>query len=103
MCCVETGTDERSEVLYYNWKPGAVVKAREQAYMSQEQLAKAAGVSTQTISRIERGETVRAQRRTVLRIARALDVHPNELTEEAEEEDEASERRPFPTRLATLA
>lgn len=88
-------------MIYYQWWPGTLLKMRERAFLSQEQLASISGVSTQTISRIERHETIRAQKRTVLKIARALNVHPNELVEEGEEPEKPS-YSPFPESLALL-
>ena len=51
---------------------------RESAWMTQDQLARAAGVTVETISNLE-NEHRGARSSTVLLIARALGVHPNEL------------------------
>jgi transcriptional regulator with XRE-family HTH domain len=58
---------------------GPKLKAlREEKFWSQTQLAKRAGIAMETISMLE-NEHRGARNATVLQIARALDVHPNEF------------------------
>lgn len=49
--------------------------------LTQEQLARRAGVQTATVARIERGER-EPHMTTVRKLADALDVHPRELVED---------------------
>ena len=51
---------------------------RERRFLSHRDLAKRAGVSPTTVLNLEAGR-VEAQRRTVRKLARALDVEPAEL------------------------
>ena len=66
-----------------SWMPAKSVKAprlgavRESAFLSQRDLAKAAGVSRNTVARMERGEG--AQYGTIRKLALALQVEPREL------------------------
>jgi DNA-binding XRE family transcriptional regulator len=52
---------------------------RERAFMTQEQLAERAEVSASTIVRLETGRISRPRNGTILLIAQALDVHPDEF------------------------
>jgi|SRR5215212_3003584 transcriptional regulator with XRE-family HTH domain len=52
---------------------------REHARLSQEELSRRAGVSTASISKIEQGRVQHPSRVTVLRIADALGVSPDQL------------------------
>ena len=51
---------------------------REDQFLSHRELAQMAGVSPTTILNLERGE-VDAQRRTIRKLAQALEVDPHEL------------------------
>jgi transcriptional regulator with XRE-family HTH domain len=53
---------------------------REERFLSHRELAKKAGVSPTTVLKLERGEG-EAQRRTVRKLASALEVEPAELVE----------------------
>lgn len=53
--------------------------ARRIARLTQEQLADLAGVKQATISQIENGEVTRPEYTTVARLARALNISPEEL------------------------
>jgi transcriptional regulator with XRE-family HTH domain len=55
--------------------------ARRQAGLTQAQLAHAAGIDQQTVSRIERGETRDPSHRIVMAISRALGLNPSEIDE----------------------
>jgi transcriptional regulator with XRE-family HTH domain len=60
---------------------GEKLKAlRDARFLSHRELAKLAGVSPTTVLNLENGET-EAQRRTVRKLAEALDVAPSELVE----------------------
>jgi transcriptional regulator with XRE-family HTH domain len=48
-------------------------------WMNQEELAERAGLSETTVNRIELGKTPHPFRSTILLLAEALDVHPDEL------------------------
>ena len=66
-----------------NIVPEAPVKLRlrelrESRFLTQEELAKAAGITVITVSRIERG-VAEARLRTVRKLAAALGVEPAEL------------------------
>jgi transcriptional regulator with XRE-family HTH domain len=63
--------------------------ARLRRFLTQQQLAEKAGTSKANISRLESGEQ-KARMSTVLRLAAALDVPPEELVA-WETEDDASE------------
>lgn len=54
-------------------------KLRDERFLSACELARMADLSTSTVVEIERGE-VEPQRRTVRKLARALDVDPRELS-----------------------
>lgn len=74
---------------------------REERYLNQSHLAALAGVAELTIGRLETGKTPHPQTSTVIKIAQALDVHPDELMETSSEAS-ALEVRPFPQQLITL-
>lgn len=52
---------------------------RDMRLLSQEELAELSGVNEIHISRLERGETKHPYPRTIRRLARALEVDPDEL------------------------
>lgn len=52
---------------------------RESNGMTQEQLAKAAGLSRQTISKIENNEEVSVNVKTIVKIAEIFSVSPDEI------------------------
>ena len=54
---------------------------REERFLSHRELANLAGVSPTTVLNLENNAEVVAQRRTVRKLAQALDVDPNELVE----------------------
>ena len=56
---------------------------RRRAAMTQDELAREAGVSMMTLSRIERGES-EPRASTLRKLARALEVKPRDLFEEDE-------------------
>lgn len=56
-----------------------IVSLRDAAWITQKELAEKAGVAEHTINRLENEHTPYPHKTTVLRIAKALDVHPNEL------------------------
>ena len=63
-------------------KIGQSVKAkRSKRFMTQEQLASAAGISPRQLVRIERDE-VEPRFSTILKLAEALEVEPSELVDE---------------------
>jgi transcriptional regulator with XRE-family HTH domain len=70
------------------------IALREQAGLTQEQEAKAAGVSPTTISGIESGKIARPQLRTLLKIARALGVDVGKLRESGKAEAPPSSTQP---------
>ena len=55
---------------------------RDARFLSHRELAKIAGVSPTTVLTLEAGKT-EAQRRTVRKLAEALDVDPRELLQDA--------------------
>ncbi len=55
---------------------------RDERFLSHRELAKLAGVSPTTVLNLEAGKS-EAQRRTVRKLAEALDVEPRELLEDA--------------------
>jgi transcriptional regulator with XRE-family HTH domain len=55
-------------------------KYRRIAGLSQTQLAKKSGVDVTLISRLERGERQRASYESIVRLARALNLEPEELS-----------------------
>ena len=59
----------------------SVKQQRVRAFMTQEQLAKAAGISPRQLVRIERNE-VDPRLSTILKLGRALGVDPSELVDE---------------------
>jgi DNA-binding XRE family transcriptional regulator len=63
-------------------KIGRSVRAlREHQFMTQDQLAIAAGINRDTLSRIERNQ-VEPRFSTIMKLARTLDVDPHELVDE---------------------
>jgi transcriptional regulator with XRE-family HTH domain len=58
-----------------------VKQRRVGAFMTQEQLAKAAGISPRQLVRIERNE-VEPRFSTILKLGKALGVDPSELVDE---------------------
>jgi DNA-binding XRE family transcriptional regulator len=63
-------------------KVGRSVKQRRvRAFMTQEQLARAAEISTRQLVRIERNE-VEPRFSTILKLGKALSVDPSELVDE---------------------
>lgn len=67
-----------------------MVSLREQAGLSQSQLAKIAGVGQSTIARLEAGET--RSPRSLLALARALDCSPEYLAGETEQQSSSENR-----------
>jgi transcriptional regulator with XRE-family HTH domain len=65
-------------VADYEIRGDVVRDLRKTKLWTQKRLAKMAGVSKQTITRMETGSNV-AQFETILKVARALGVHHNEL------------------------
>ena len=59
----------------------SVKQQRVRAFMTQEQLAKAAGISPRQLVRIERNE-VEPRFSTILKLGKALGVEPSELVDE---------------------
>jgi transcriptional regulator with XRE-family HTH domain len=59
----------------------SVKQQRVRAFMTQEQLAKAAGISPRQLVRIERNE-VEPRFSTILKLGKALGVDPSELVDE---------------------
>ncbi len=55
---------------------------REEQFLSHRELAKLAGVSPTTVLNLEADPETTAQRRTVRKLAKALDVAPAELVED---------------------
>ena len=58
-----------------------VKKAREQALLTQEELAERAGIGTATLNRIEK-DRVEPHFRTIRKIAKALNIEAKELIPE---------------------
>jgi transcriptional regulator with XRE-family HTH domain len=56
-------------------------KYRRIAGLTQDQLAKKSGVDATLISRLERGERQTASYESIVRLARALNLEPEELVE----------------------
>ena len=54
-------------------------RLREERFLSHRELAKIAGVSPTTVLTLERREDVEPQRRTIRKLAKALDIEPAEL------------------------
>lgn len=54
---------------------------REKQFLSHRELAKIAGVSPTTVLNLEAGKVSEAQRRTIRKLAAALEVDPAELVE----------------------
>lgn len=52
---------------------------REKKFLSHRELAKSAGVSPTTVLNLEAGKVSEAQRRTIRKLAEALEVDPAEL------------------------
>jgi transcriptional regulator with XRE-family HTH domain len=59
----------------------SVKRQRVRAFMNQEQLAKATGISPRQLLRIERNE-VEPRFSTILKLGKALSVNPSELVDE---------------------
>ncbi len=59
----------------------SVKRQRVRAFMTQEQLAKVAGISLRQLVRIERNE-VEPRFSTILKLGKALSVDPSELVDE---------------------
>jgi transcriptional regulator with XRE-family HTH domain len=59
----------------------SVKRQRVRAFMTQEQLAKAAGISPRQLLRVERNE-VEPRFSTILKLGKALSVNPSELVDE---------------------
>ena len=59
----------------------SVKQQRVKAFMTQEQLAKVAGISLRQLVRIERNE-VEPRFSTILKLSKALSVDPSELVDE---------------------
>ena len=59
----------------------SVKQQRVKAFMTQEQLAKVAGISLRQLVRIERNE-VEPRFSTILKLGKALGVDPSELVDE---------------------
>ena len=59
----------------------SVKQQRVRAFMTQEQLAKAAGISPRQLVRIERNE-VEPRFSTILKLGKALGIDPSELVDE---------------------
>ena len=57
---------------------------REVRFLSHRELAKLAGVSPQTVLNLEHGKGEQAQRRTIRKLASALEVDPHELVKAEE-------------------
>ena len=55
---------------------------RERKFLSHRELAKNAGVSPTTVLNLEAGNVAEAQRRTIRKLAQALEVDPAELVGE---------------------
>ena len=55
-----------------------LIELRDKAYLSQSELAKEAGVTATTISRIETGKR-EPLRRTIRKLAKALEVKPGDI------------------------
>jgi len=64
--------------------------ARERRFMTQQQLADKAGTSKANISRLESGDQ-NARMSTILRLAAALEISPEDLVDWNGEEDAAEE------------
>jgi DNA-binding XRE family transcriptional regulator len=59
----------------------SVKQKRVRKFMTQEQLAKAAGISTRQLVRIEKND-VEPRFSTILKLGKALGVNPSELVDE---------------------
>jgi transcriptional regulator with XRE-family HTH domain len=55
---------------------------REARFLSHRELAMIAGVSPTTVLTLEQRDDIEPQRRTIRKLAKALDVEPTELVEE---------------------
>ena len=53
---------------------------RERRFLTQEQLAERAGVTSATISRLEQGQSARLT--TLVKLAKALEIEPGALVED---------------------
>lgn len=67
-------------VADYAIRSEVVRRLRNEKFMTQKRLAEAAGVSKQTITRMETGSNI-AHFDTIVKVAGALDVDPGVLTE----------------------
>jgi DNA-binding XRE family transcriptional regulator len=56
-------------------------EARRARFLTQTQLAFKAGIDPQTVSRIESGRNIRPSHRVVMKICRALKMHPHQIAE----------------------
>ena len=54
-------------------------RLREARFLSHRELAKIAGVSPTTVLTLEQRDDIEPQRRTIRKLAKALDVEPTEL------------------------
>jgi DNA-binding XRE family transcriptional regulator len=52
---------------------------REERFLSHRELAKAAGVSPTTVLTLEQRNDIEPQRRTIRKLAKALEIEPTEL------------------------
>jgi transcriptional regulator with XRE-family HTH domain len=55
-------------------------RLREERFLSHRELANLAGVSPTTVINLETNQEISPQRRTIRKLARALEVDPHELT-----------------------
>ena len=55
---------------------------REERFLSHRELAKAAGVSPTTVLTLEQRNDIEPQRRTIRKLAKALEIEPTELVGE---------------------
>lgn len=58
--------------------------ARDAAFLSRSELAEQAGLDRNTIGRIESGDAIRVQPRTIRKVAAALSVEPIYLVSESD-------------------
>jgi transcriptional regulator with XRE-family HTH domain len=61
---------------------GKLAALREERFLSHRELARLANVSPQTVLNLEHGRGEQAQRRTVRKLAAALEVDPRDLLED---------------------
>ena len=67
--------------------------------MGRKELADNAGVGYHTVRRMEDEEGYAPGMKTVVRVAKALDVHPDELKRERDSQHALGDVRPFPDHL----